>query len=294
MQLDMSDRFALLQVHCCYMLESQTFKERIYIGYTRDPRHRLRQHNGAVAGGARRTKIAGRPWHMVLVVHGFPSERLALRFEAAWQRPAQSLKGELDFGLSGRGAGKAFTNSDRLGAKMRVLFRLLARKPWSLLPLEILYVNSPAMPQSHLTALRPAAGPELGGQIRETVGTLDELAHRVAAWGNGTRVRREVSREACCAICGADGESDENVAPALAAAGAANAANKTVDPLVVPCAKCEYAAHLLCLARLCTPGADQLLPTVGACVQCGARMRWGELARDCLAGVSSGLWAHQL
>jgi predicted GIY-YIG superfamily endonuclease len=68
--------------HYCYLLRSLNpkFSRRTYIGYTVDPARRLRQHNGEICGGAKKTKFA-RPWRMVCYIEGFPDERTALQFE---------------------------------------------------------------------------------------------------------------------------------------------------------------------------------------------------------------------
>ena len=57
--------------HCVYLLVSSNkrFANQTYIGYTRDPLRRLRQHNGELVAGAKRTSRK-RPWRLVSVLYG--------------------------------------------------------------------------------------------------------------------------------------------------------------------------------------------------------------------------------
>ena len=80
--------------YACYLLVSLSEKRkggkgRTYIGFTVNPKRRIRQHNGELAMGACSTR-ALRPWQMVLVVYGFSSKARALAFEWAWQHPRRS------------------------------------------------------------------------------------------------------------------------------------------------------------------------------------------------------------
>ncbi|OII71425.1 holiday junction URI domain nuclease [Cryptosporidium ubiquitum] len=75
-----------LQFHYCYFLLSETKKKASYIGYSVNPCRRLRQHNGEIKKGAKKTKN-GVPWNLGICVGGFPDRVSALRFEWAWQHP---------------------------------------------------------------------------------------------------------------------------------------------------------------------------------------------------------------
>ena len=78
----------------CYCLRSLDTKHpyKNYVGFTTNPYRRLRQHNGILKhGGARYTKRSGRPWDYVIIISGFPTHKMALQFEWAWQHPDKSL-----------------------------------------------------------------------------------------------------------------------------------------------------------------------------------------------------------
>lgn len=96
--------------HYCYLLRSinPKFKRRTYIGYTVNPARRLRQHNGEITGGAKKTRFA-RPWKMVCYIEGFPTERIALQFEWINHHPKSirkdsrgRKKGTVRSGVDGR------------------------------------------------------------------------------------------------------------------------------------------------------------------------------------------------
>lgn len=119
-----------MPVLCVYILRNM--RGRTYVGFTNNPARRLRQHNGEVAGGARKTRL-GRPWQMLLFVHGFSSKVRALQFEWGLQHPTMSRflkKG----GLEGVRVGKRSFAASTL---VQVLAGLLACNDFAHEPLGV-------------------------------------------------------------------------------------------------------------------------------------------------------------
>lgn len=75
----------------CYLLHTaDDGDKRTYVGMTNDLDHRLRQHNGALAGGAAATH--GRRWVRICSVGPFPDKRAALQFEWRWKQLSRPPK----------------------------------------------------------------------------------------------------------------------------------------------------------------------------------------------------------
>ncbi|XP_074581205.1 uncharacterized protein LOC141837726 [Curcuma longa] len=107
----------------CYLLASlcPRHKGRTYIGFTVNPRRRIRQHNGEIRCGASRTK-RGRPWEMTLCIYGFPSNVSALQFEWAWQHPTESL--------AVRKAASSFKSLSGIANKIKLAYTMLSLPAW--------------------------------------------------------------------------------------------------------------------------------------------------------------------
>lgn len=93
-----------------------------YIGSTPDPARRIRQHNGEISGGARKTKRK-RPWAYVLTVTGFSTRQECLWFEWACQHPNKS-RYVTDKKFFSQYGGKFVSGN------LRSIFVLLNHAPW--------------------------------------------------------------------------------------------------------------------------------------------------------------------
>ncbi|XP_050292735.1 structure-specific endonuclease subunit slx1 [Anthonomus grandis grandis] len=119
-------------VYLLYCLNPK-YAGRTYIGYTVDPNRRIKQHNkGLQYGGAWKTSNRG-PWTMVMIIHGFPNDISALRFEWAWQHPHASRRLQH--------VSKKKAREKTYDFCLRVLSEMLLVGPWNRLPLTIRWLN---------------------------------------------------------------------------------------------------------------------------------------------------------
>ncbi|CAN8315366.1 unnamed protein product [Cochlearia groenlandica] len=135
----------------CYILTSLSprHKGHTYIGFTVNPRRRIRQHNGEITSGAYRTKKK-RPWEMVLCIYGFPTNVSALQFEWAWQHPRESL--------AVREAALAFKSFSGLASKIKLAYTMLNLPSWNSLNLTVNYFSTK---YAHHGGLSPSLPPHM-------------------------------------------------------------------------------------------------------------------------------------
>ena len=121
-----------------YLIRSTTSsRPTAYIGYTKTPRKRLRQHNGELVNGAWKTH-KHRPWEHVCIVSGFPNGIVALQFEWQWQHGTRKTLGTVEYSKRQKSVGYA-----RLLTKLK---DLLATPLWSRLDLTVHFLD-----QDHMT-----------------------------------------------------------------------------------------------------------------------------------------------
>jgi len=79
-----------------YLLESSNGST--YVGATIDLNRRLRQHNGIIKGGAKRTTgivNKGETWKRNCYVSGFPDWKSALQFEWRWKHLTRKITSKM-------------------------------------------------------------------------------------------------------------------------------------------------------------------------------------------------------
>ncbi|XP_059659859.1 uncharacterized protein LOC132306486 [Cornus florida] len=145
----------------CYLLTSLSprHKGHTYIGFTVNPRRRIRQHNGEISCGAWRTKTK-RPWEMVLCIYGFPTNVSALQFEWAWQHPHESV--------AVRKAAVTFKTLSGIANKIKLAYTMLTLPSWQSLNLKVNFFSTKYMKHS-------AGCPSLPDHMKVQFGSMDDL-----------------------------------------------------------------------------------------------------------------------
>lgn len=146
---------------CCYLLISLSprYKGHSYIGFTVNPKRRIRQHNGEITSGASTTKKK-RPWEMVFCIHGFPTHITALQFEWAWQHPRESV--------AVREAAATFKTLGGLANKIKLALTMLTLPSWQSMDLTVSFFSTKYMNHT-------AGCPSLPHQMKLHFCSMDEL-----------------------------------------------------------------------------------------------------------------------
>lgn len=246
-------------VYLLYCTNPQ-YKGRTYIGKTTDPNRRIFQHNhGSVAGGAWRTSNKG-PWDMVLVVHGFPNDISALRFEWAWQHPAISRRLNT--------IPKKKSNEKKFDHELRLLGCMLRMGPWDRLPLIIQWLL-PQYQKSFPVDLQPPLHmPICLGPVKSTKPPAKKKGKNPEKQSEEKEENTaEIDEELLCNLC---------FQPATIS-----------QRLVCLYPRCGAVSHTLCLGEQFVSGTEELLPVRGQCPTCEGEELWGDLLKK-----KKGCYSH--
>lgn len=270
----------------CYLLRSKhpRHPNSTYIGFTVDPRRRIRQHNGELTNGARRTK-SKRPWEMTVVVSGFPTKAAALQFEWAWQHPKRStkLKHQLHK-LKYRSGFKGCLNT------VALMFTVL---PFSNYPLKVIALSDAAFEvlgavvktltlpaHSRLSCSKGTfqdlmvyqAPPDSDGS--DVGGDGDDSDAQSGYWSSVSSVASVSSRGSRPAhpTSAAAGGDDEEVACMVC-----SDRRGVASDLIFTCDRCLCGFHVRCLADAFLGPVmklRQLIPKQGTCPVCKHNIMW--------------------
>ncbi|CAH8850094.1 unnamed protein product [Trichobilharzia szidati] len=239
----------------CYILLSLNpkFRGKTYIGFTVNPKRRIRQHNsGCLKGGAKSTSGKG-PWEMVLIVHGFPNAISALRFEWAWQNPKLSRR--LKYSLPVKKPRE--TSFDY---RLRVLALMLCSGPWNRLGLTIQWIKQSYARNLSENLVPPLHMPIAFGPVEANCMDKPSTTNKVSG---------------LCHLCGVPFSVDSSL------------------PLICPASCPLGQWHLLCLANYMTRTNDSpsshsnqshisyLIPLSAPCPACyEAELLWPSLIKS--------------
>lgn len=238
-----------------YLLCSQSpeprYRGKCYVGFTVNPKRRIKQHNrGCDFGGPRKTSKKG-PWKMVMIVHGFPNNIAALQFEWAWQQPTLSTRLKIFPELK-----RKLPKESHFEYNFRILTRMLGVGPWHRLPLTVRWLET-EYERGFATPL-----PE----------HMQIVSGRVAITASQRKYDEEMLQEVPwspeCHLCMQRIEQPER-----SRLGCLNRS-------------CRLSSHMLCLASyLLGDQPGQYIPISGVCPLCETHLTWAALLERKRLGV---------
>ncbi|KAA8491794.1 Structure-specific endonuclease subunit slx1 [Porphyridium purpureum] len=261
----------------CYLIQSYSSKRysknRTYIGFTNDVVRRLKQHNGLISGGAKKT-TAHRPWRLICIIVGFSHKQAGLQFEWAWQHPADSIKFDEASALAGsrlvpaapqgqRSWGNSrWMRSQCIGVprRLEILAALLQSSAWNCVPLDIFWRDE--VFKEHFSRTASNVPSDIEHRLVASEHEVhDPVMHEYREEG------REYNGGMPCAVC----------------------SEKALVLMRTPC--CAALVHGRCLARaICAKLGTQhrLVPAMSdalgflPCSQCstGRQSRWAGFTRE--------------
>ena len=242
----------------CYLLVSCNAPSTCYVGFTKTPRRRLRQHNGEITAGAWKTH-KHRPWKHVGIVSGFPNGIVALQFEWQWQH-AKKVRILKEYQGKKRGGSPAM---------LAVLAALLSTPLWKRLNLVVHFLDADKKTLFDALLSYPSAS------VLTTNAEIDRM-HLTAEQPTSHH-----QTDLPCQIC--------QQVEATMTTSSSSSSSRSVNARRMWCclqASCPgYRAHLLCMSQQqqavvgrgdATVTASTVIPSAWQCGQCGVTVPWSQ------------------
>lgn len=228
--------------------ENPKFNGRCYVGFTVNPNRRINQHNrGKDYGGANYTSRVPGPWTMVLIVHNFPDNISALRFEWAWQEPKASRRLKTIQSIQ-----RKKPSESHFTYHFRILTEMIQIGPWNRLPLKVRWLE-----QSFCTQFPSGLLPQ---HMKIVHGPIRAKSTKVGRTQSNKELTDAIRARTECHLCMDEIKNleDERVF--------------CVNP------RCKLVTHMFCLAKTCLePG--HYVPILGTCPLCEINYLWGDIIR---------------
>ena len=273
-------------MYYCYILSSLNpkYKDQTYIGFTDDPLHRIRQHNGLIKGGAKFTSKR-KPWKLVMVVSNFPNKIVALKFEWAWQNPfksnftAEGIKSvDIPEGLTQKLKAKYYQS---LEFKLKALNILLKSKVYDKIFLYIYlfdevegldeFKNLKLIERVNENTFKEAIKKKIynydANEIPEDIKDITEFSDKCIICDEIIDNKKEEKKV----------EEDEDEHSEISD----NIEEGEKTKLIISCPYCRSKFHLLCLAKnSLSQDPLSLIPQETTCIICTHSFKWSEWIKD--------------
>ena len=276
-------------MYFCYILCSlhEKYLNSTYIGFTDDPFHRIRQHNGEIKGGAKYTKRR-RPWKLILVISNFPNKIAALKFEWAWQNPFSSnfIKEDIENKISIPKMNKKKLSNyyNSIKFKIEVLNVLINSKVFERINLNINIFDDIPIDNIIISEILKSNYTKINKNIN-----IEEFKKnmKINKKEENININEELlSLEGLniadkCIICEEVFNNNKNKKEEISESSDDNKENN--DEYIVKCKKCKCPFHMICLANYGLEKNNDifnLVPKNVDCFVCGNSLIWSEWVKD--------------